>query len=718
NESEEDRLSPTEIALLTSWIEQGAAWEPGFTFAINNYEPPLRPRQPTLPPAAGGREHPVDRIVDAYFAENQILRPSNLSDTAFLRRITLDLVGLLPTPEERIEFLSDASPHKRQKLIAKLLSNEIAYTEHWLSFWNDLLRNDYAGTGFITKGRKQISAWLYQSLIENKPYDQMVRQLITPDAESEGFIQGIRWRGVVNASQRQELQFAQNVSQAFLGINLKCASCHDSFIDRWTLEETYALAQVYATEPLELHRCDKPNGQYAKAAWLFPDLGQIDADASQDQRLQQLSQLLTTPENGRFSRTMANRIWHRLMGHGIVHPVDAMHTEPWNADLLDYLANYFVEHDYDLKQLIAHICESQIYQSVTPVSLKETSTEFVFTGPQTRRMTAEQFVDSVWQLTKGGPTKFDAPVSRVGTPQEDATTQIMAKGKWIWSTADPAVPGGEKRTFRHTFEIDELPDHFVAAITCDNEYKLFLNGKLVVQDNNWESVERANLLPHLRKGLNTLLVACTNGASSPNPAGLLFDAVLDLGGEQKVLASDASWEWCSFHPKKNGQFPVGMKIAWRPSVELPHQGVWAERVAQGRMEALSRFDGDQLMVRASLLKADELMRALGRPNRDQIVTMRPEALTTLEAIQLANGQRLADVLANGANGLVAQFADAPKELTPWLFEFALSRSPTNAELSLTDLILNQTSTQTEVQAANVEDLLWAILMLPEFQLIR
>ena len=184
----------------------------------------------------------------------------------------------------------------------------------------------------------QITRWLYKSLVNNKSYDQMVRELLVPDASSAGFIQGIRWRGVVNASQRQELQFAQNVSQAFLGINLKCASCHDSFIDRWTLEETYALAQVYATEPLEQHRCDKPNGKFAKAAWLFPELGEIDSEAEQQVRLQQLSKLMTTTENGRFARTIANRIWHRLMGRGIVHPVDAMHTEPWNEDLLEYLS--------------------------------------------------------------------------------------------------------------------------------------------------------------------------------------------------------------------------------------------------------------------------------------------------------------------------------------------------------------------------------------------
>ena len=171
-------------------------------------------------------------------------------------------------------------------MIDELLANNQAYAEHWLSFWNDLLRNDYQGTGYIDGGRKQISAWLYRALVENKPFDEFVRELIAPSPESEGFIRGIKWRGNVNASQKQEVQFAQNVSQVFLGLNMKCASCHDSFIDRWTLAETYGLAAIYADAPLEMYRCDKPTGKMAEAAWMFPELGQIDPAAPREERLQ------------------------------------------------------------------------------------------------------------------------------------------------------------------------------------------------------------------------------------------------------------------------------------------------------------------------------------------------------------------------------------------------------------------------------------------------
>jgi len=318
------RLLAKEVEVLRAWIDRGMTWEPGFSFAERRYELPLRPRRPELPPAVDGRTNPIDRILDADLARRGAPRPGPIDDATFLRRASLDVVGLLPTPERLESFLADDTPDRRERLAAELLGDDRTYTEHWLTFWNDLLRNDYAGTGYVDKGRKQISRWLYQALLENRPFDRFVRELIAPGEESEGFIRGIQWRGTVNASQTREVQFAQNVSQVFLGINMKCASCHDSFIDRWKLDEAYGLAAIVATTPQEIHRCDQPTGRIARPAWLFPELGTIDPDAPQPRRLEQLAALMTAPENGRLSRTIVNRLWHRLMGRGIVHPVDAM----------------------------------------------------------------------------------------------------------------------------------------------------------------------------------------------------------------------------------------------------------------------------------------------------------------------------------------------------------------------------------------------------------
>ena len=357
------RLSDKQVNLLKEWIDAGAAWEEGFVFHKPTYEPPLAPRRPELPPVMAGRTNPIDRLIDSYLSAQKQPRPAQIDDVAFARRTSLDLNGLLPDVDSLKQFLADQRPNRRDLWIQRLLSNDAAYAEHWLTFWNDLLRNDYGGTGFITGGRKQISKWLYEALIENKPYDTMARELIAPSAESAGFSEGIRWRGTVSAGQTVEIQFAQSVGQVFLGINLKCASCHDSFIDRWKLDEAYGLAAIYATQPMDIHRCDKPIGRQAEAKWLFPELGNITASDPQPDRLKQLAKLMTHPDNGRFTRTIVNRLWHHLMGHGIVHPVDAMQSEPWNADLLDFLAVDFADHQYDLKHTLQMIATSAAYQS-------------------------------------------------------------------------------------------------------------------------------------------------------------------------------------------------------------------------------------------------------------------------------------------------------------------------------------------------------------------
>src|ERR1041384_6511895 len=121
------------------------------------------------------------------------------------------------------------------------------------------------------------------------PFDRFVAQLISPTAESEGFVKGIVWRGVVNASQTPEMQAAQNISQVFLGINLKCASCHNSFINSWKLADAYGMASIYSDKPLELVRCDKPQGQTAAVKFLYPQLGLIDGKATREERLKQLA---------------------------------------------------------------------------------------------------------------------------------------------------------------------------------------------------------------------------------------------------------------------------------------------------------------------------------------------------------------------------------------------------------------------------------------------
>lgn len=533
-------LDAKQVEIIKAWVTSGAKWEPGFAFKKAAYEPPLRPRNPVLPAACDNRTNPIDRIIDHYLAEKKLPRPAPLDDAAFLRRVHLDLVGLLPKPETIQTFVADKMPDKRARLVDSLLADKTAYTEHWLTFWNDLLRNDYAGTGHIDGGRKQISGWLYQAIYDNMPYDEFVRQLVAPSPQTEGFANGFIWRGNVSAAQTTPMQYAQSVGQAFLGINLKCASCHDSFIDRWKLSEAYGLAAIYSDKPLEMFRCDKPTGKTAVPGWLFPELGTVDASKPKAERLKQLADLITHPQNGRTPRTVTNRLWQRLMGRGIVHPVDAMQSAPWSEDLLDYLGVHLAENQQDLKKTLRLICLSQAYQSKSE-TFEEAPQEsnYVYQGPRAKRLTAEEFTDAIWQVCGTAPAKIDAPVKR------DAT-------------------------------------------------------------------------------------------ANPQP-----------------------------------------------------------------------------MVRASLLKSDLLMRALGRPNRDQIVSSRPNDLATLEAMDLNNGTILDQRLAAGAKALLAKNLGSSSALATYVWQAALTRPPTTEELNLSISLLGEKPDTTAVQ-----DFLWGVFMLPEFQIIR
>ncbi|EON75244.1 hypothetical protein ADIS_4415 [Lunatimonas lonarensis] len=394
-------LSKDEIALISLWIDKGAPWPDAVENQSVYRVAELAPRRPNLPASKAGLDNPVDLLVDDYFSQKSIRWKQAVDDKTFLRRVYLDIIGLLPTPAVYEAFGSDTRPDKRERVVDQLLARNDEYAIHWLTFWNDALRNDYTGTGYITRGRFAITEWLYASLRENKPYDLFVKQLLNPDEKSKGFIEGIRWRGDVNASQVTEMQAAQNVGQVILGLNLKCASCHDSFISDWKLEEAYAFANIFAEEDLDVARCETPIGKKASTKLLWEELGEIDSTANRAEKLRQLSEYLVQPANGRMYRTIVNRIWKQMMGRGLVEPVDEMDNEPWSQDLLDWLASDFADHGYDLRHLIRMIATSKAYQQPSisfedPLDLVDE--RYVFEGMVRRRLTAEQFSDAVSNL--------------------------------------------------------------------------------------------------------------------------------------------------------------------------------------------------------------------------------------------------------------------------------------------------------------------------------
>src|SRR5207247_1223741 len=158
------RLTADQIALLRAWIDQGLAWGENVVFRRAR-QAELAPRRPPLP---GGKNNPsanpIDLFLQAYFKTNHVKAPALVDDRRFARRVFFDVIGLPPSPGELEDFVADRDSQKRERLVRRLLERREDYAEHWLSFWNDALRNDYRGTGYIDGGRKQITAWLYPAL--------------------------------------------------------------------------------------------------------------------------------------------------------------------------------------------------------------------------------------------------------------------------------------------------------------------------------------------------------------------------------------------------------------------------------------------------------------------------------------------------------------------------------------------------------------------------
>jgi mono/diheme cytochrome c family protein/uncharacterized membrane protein len=429
------RLTKNEIEILEYWIKLGAPWLNGPEKSLYRVAA-LEPRLPILPKITGQLSNPVDLFVNQYFIKNKIAWRKPIDDRTYIRRVYLDVIGLLPSSSELDAFVKDSSPNKRDKLVQTLLNKNEAYAQHWLSFWNDALRNDYTGTGYITKGRYSISKWLYSSLKNNVSYERFVKELISPTEESAGFIKGIAWRGTVNSSQTVAMQAAQNVAQVFLGLNLKCASCHDSFISDWKLADSYAFANVFSDTLLEIHRCDVPTGKKANYGVLYNSLGKIKETPITADRLKQLMDILVQKKNGRFYRTLVNRIWAQLLGRGIVEPVDVMDNEPWSQDLLDWLAYDFANNGTDIKRLMHQILTSKTYQ-LPSNSLKDpqflVAQNFVFKGILKKRVTAEQFSDIISQAFY--PIYTDSAVAFKMLPSSIMTEMPFARASLVKNDA-------------------------------------------------------------------------------------------------------------------------------------------------------------------------------------------------------------------------------------------------------------------------------------------
>ncbi len=709
---EKDPLTPEEVAVLEKWIADDLIWPEGYTLGRVARRAPLAPRKVPLP-ESDRFTNPIDRLLEPYLDEHQAELNPPTSDHRWIRKAWLDAVGLLPPPDALDTFF-DGQTMDRDAAADHLLGRNEAYAAHWMTYWNDWLRNDYRGTGFIDGGRRQITEWLFEALYTNKPYDRFVTELLTEAPGAEGFLHGIKWRGTVNDSQRREMQAAQSISQVFLGTNLKCASCHDSFVNDWKLKEAYAFASVFSDEPLELHRCNKPLGKHIEPSFLYPELGGISPELERESRLNRLASLITSPDNGRLSRTIVNRLWAHFFGRGIIADVDDMDQPPFSDDLLDWLASDLASNGYDLKRTIKWILTSDAYRAA-PSPAGDGADQWIFTGPVSRRMSAEQFLDAVSQLT-GAPLEAGDASMKVdgrgqggqlqaigrtlatasGNPQNPASAATGASWVWTSAKAHQSAAAGESFTASVKFVPEDGFTRATLVAVADNSITVSLNGTRIASSTEWTS-PISTQVSGFTNGSNTLAFTASNGGESANPAGAIVCLTLtDAQGGiiQTVSTGQPGWRvegggtLHTLGEADMGPWNIGDKLSGVPTWVMPER------------------------IRASYLFSDELTRAMGRPSREQIVTRRDPYATTLELLELTNGQTLDSMLRDGASRWRDEFDASPHRAVNRLFQTALCRPASPAEMQTAFELTGPQAGETGIQ-----DLLWIVSMLPEFQVM-
>jgi hypothetical protein len=384
----------------------------------------------------------IDRLVDRKLMRVKSLPSPLAADDEFLRRAYLDLTGLLPTPAAARAFLEDPKPSadKRKELIDRLLRSP-EFDDHWTYKFADLLQVNRKFLG--DKGIQVFRAWIHEQIARNRPYDELVRELLTATGSSYED-PPVNYQRVI----RETDTATENVTQLFLGVRFSCNKCHDHPFERWTQAQYYQLGAYFAQvgfkpgAPGEEFVYDRGSGDVkhpkhgAVVAPAFP-VSWAGAEAKEDTRRETLAEWLTSPKNPFFAKSMANRIWSYFMGRGIIDPVDDIRNSnpPSNPALLDALTDEFVKSGFDLRHLMRTIVESRTYQSAIATNRWNEDDKINFSHQVARRLTAEQLIDAISQAT-GSPQKY--PGVPAGTRAQQLPDTRIATGSFLDLFGRPA----------------------------------------------------------------------------------------------------------------------------------------------------------------------------------------------------------------------------------------------------------------------------------------
>jgi hypothetical protein len=385
--------------------------QPGDVAVMVRYQSRVATFRATVPLGA-----PVDKLpVARNFIDEKVFEklkkvgmpPSEVCDDAtFLRRVSIDVAGRLPTADEARAFLADTSADKRDKVIDRLVDST-DYADYFANKWSAILRNK-RDDDKDRHGTYLFHDWVRDSLLTNKPYDRFVREIIAASGDMSENPAAVWYRKVKEPGRQLE-----DVAQLFLGLRLQCAQCHHHPFEKWSQKDYYSFSAFFSRvgrkpganpgEEVIFHRrggasaTNPKTKQQVKPAGLGAE--PLDLPPDEDPRLV-LADWLTSKQNGFFARSLVNRYWKHFMGRGLVEPEDDMRetNPPTNPQLLDALARHFVAGGYDLKDLVRTICRPSVYQlSAVPNAHNAVDRQY-FSRCYPKRLTAEVLLDAVNSL--------------------------------------------------------------------------------------------------------------------------------------------------------------------------------------------------------------------------------------------------------------------------------------------------------------------------------
>jgi len=703
--------------------------------------------------------HEVDRLVLLQLNLLGIPAAPVCDDATFLRRVSLDVTGLLPAPQTVREFLGDTAADKRTRVIDRLLA-----TEEFARFWGqkeaDLLR---VNAGAMPEGRAEaLARWIVDSWQQNRPFDQHVQSLLTaagPAADQPAVSLFLAIPG------NEDL--AESTAQLFMGSRITCAKCHNHPFENWTQDDYYRIAAVFARlqrDGKTLRLADQGDVRHPATGAVMQPWGAPEApQAPAADRREDFATWLTAPGNPLFARVEVNRLWSQLLGRGIVHPVDDFRSSnpPANPGLLDWLAGEFTRTGFDRRAILRLILTSDTYQRSAETTPLNEDDDRQFSHALIRRLSAEQVQDAIGLATRSLPSLADIARDQqqtaeslarreqdvqTGTPawiaSQRARLAELPLRLGVWRHRGPFGVGSYDEGLKTSFPVEtetfadtplagdahpEWPEakvqqvgdgrvavHYIARtlvtreggkavlyLGSDDGVKVWLNGQVIHDKPGTRGVKENDdtLSLDLKSGENRLLLKITNSGGF---CGFYFR--LGTFNDQEIPALELAPDLAEELAAQSGDVPAALQRRLQQYREQQDRDLLALR---DQLQKITRREAYQ--TQRLVPAGGDFLRAFGQPRRETpCVCERVNEPAIDQVLHLLNGGQVLPQITHGAGQYDAIGDNAA--LVDELYLAILSRFPRETERQPIVAHLQKSASR----RLALEDVIWALLNTREF----